>query len=58
MRHSLKAITIAQSIGLLEGTAKVTIDDNVQLVSEGQSVYVPLGAKHRMENLDSANGLN
>ena len=35
---------------VVEGTAKVTIDDEVKLVSEGQSVYVPLGAKHRMEN--------
>ena len=35
---------------VVEGTARVTIDDEVRLVSEGQSVYVPLGAKHRMEN--------
>ena len=35
---------------IVEGEAKVTIDDEVKLVSEGQSVYVPLGAKHRMEN--------
>jgi len=35
---------------VVEGTAKVTIDDEITLVSEGQSVYVPLGAKHRMEN--------
>ena len=35
---------------VVEGTAKVTIDNEVILVSEGQSVYVPLGAKHRMEN--------
>jgi mannose-1-phosphate guanylyltransferase/mannose-6-phosphate isomerase len=35
---------------VVEGTAKVTIDDEIKLVSEGQSVYVPLGAKHRMEN--------
>ena len=35
---------------VVEGTAKVTIDDEVKLVSEGQSVYVPLGAIHRMEN--------
>jgi mannose-1-phosphate guanylyltransferase/mannose-1-phosphate guanylyltransferase/mannose-6-phosphate isomerase len=35
---------------VVEGTAKVTIDDKVQLVSEGQSIYVPLGARHRMEN--------
>jgi len=35
---------------VVEGTAKVTIGDEVQLISENQSVYVPLGAKHRMEN--------
>ncbi len=35
---------------VVEGTAKVTIDDAVQLVSENQSVYIPLGARHRMEN--------
>ncbi|WP_299948972.1 mannose-1-phosphate guanylyltransferase/mannose-6-phosphate isomerase [uncultured Ruegeria sp.] len=35
---------------VVEGTAEVTIDDNVQLVSENQSVYIPLGAKHRMVN--------
>ena len=35
---------------VVEGTARVTIEDEVKLVSEGQSVYVPLGAKHRMEN--------
>jgi mannose-1-phosphate guanylyltransferase / mannose-6-phosphate isomerase len=35
---------------VVEGTAKVTIEDDVTLVTEGQSVYVPLGAKHRLEN--------
>jgi len=35
---------------VVEGTAKVTIDEEVKLVTEGQSVYVPLGAVHRMEN--------
>ena len=35
---------------VVEGTAKVTIDDEVKLVSENQSVYIPLGARHRMEN--------
>ena len=35
---------------VVEGTARVTIDDQVKSVTEGQSVYVPLGAKHRMEN--------
>lgn len=32
------------------GTAKVTIDGEARLISENQSVYVPLGAVHRMEN--------
>ncbi len=35
---------------VVEGTAKVTIDDEVRLVTENQSIYVPLGAVHRMEN--------
>jgi mannose-1-phosphate guanylyltransferase / mannose-6-phosphate isomerase len=35
---------------VVEGTARVTIGDEVKLVSENQSVYVPLGTKHRMEN--------
>ena len=29
---------------------KTTIDEDVKLVTEGQFVYVPLGAVHRMEN--------
>lgn len=36
---------------VVEGTAKVTINDKVQTVTENQSVYIPLGAVHRMENL-------
>lgn len=35
---------------VVEGTAKVTIDDDVKIVSENQSVYIPVGAVHRMEN--------
>ena len=35
---------------VVEGIARVSIDDEIKLVSEGQSVYVPLGAVHRMEN--------
>ncbi|WP_370399695.1 mannose-1-phosphate guanylyltransferase/mannose-6-phosphate isomerase [Sulfitobacter sp. JB4-11] len=35
---------------VVAGTAKVTIDDKVQLVCENESVYIPLGAIHRMEN--------
>ena len=35
---------------VVEGTANVTIDDEVKLVTENQSIYIPLGAVHRMEN--------
>lgn len=35
---------------VVEGTAKVTIDETEKLVSENQSIYIPLGAVHRMEN--------
>ena len=35
---------------VVEGTARVTVDDEVRLVTENQSVYIPLGATHRMEN--------
>lgn len=35
---------------VVEGTAKVTVNETVQIVSENQSVYIPLGAVHRMEN--------
>ncbi|KAJ57382.1 mannose-1-phosphate guanyltransferase [Actibacterium mucosum KCTC 23349] len=35
---------------VVEGTAKVTVGDAVKLVSENESIYVPLGSKHRLEN--------
>ncbi|CUK08735.1 Alginate biosynthesis protein AlgA [Shimia thalassica] len=35
---------------VVEGTARVTVDDDIRLVSENQSIYIPLGAVHRMEN--------
>ncbi|WP_146348384.1 mannose-1-phosphate guanylyltransferase/mannose-6-phosphate isomerase [Falsiphaeobacter marinintestinus] len=35
---------------VVEGTARVTVDDTVHLLAENQSVYIPLGAVHRMEN--------
>lgn len=35
---------------VVEGTARVTVDGTVQLVTENQSIYIPLGAVHRMEN--------
>ena len=35
---------------VVTGTARVTIDDSVKLITENQSVYIPLGARHRLEN--------
>lgn len=35
---------------VVQGTARVTVDQTVQLLTENQSVYIPLGAIHRMEN--------
>jgi mannose-1-phosphate guanylyltransferase/mannose-6-phosphate isomerase len=35
---------------VVQGTARVTLDDEVKLVAENESVYIPLGAKHRLEN--------
>jgi len=35
---------------VVEGTARVTVGDDVRLLTENQSVYVPVGAVHRLEN--------
>ena len=35
---------------VVEGSAKVTIDNDIKIVTENQSIYIPLGAVHRMEN--------
>ncbi|RYH00572.1 cupin domain-containing protein, partial [Salipiger sp. IMCC34102] len=35
---------------VVEGTAQVTIDETVKLISENESVYIPLGTRHRLEN--------
>lgn len=35
---------------VVEGTAEVTIGDEIRLVTENQSVYIPLGQRHRMAN--------
>jgi mannose-1-phosphate guanylyltransferase/mannose-1-phosphate guanylyltransferase/mannose-6-phosphate isomerase len=35
---------------VVSGTAQVTIDEKVQLVTENQSVYIPVGSVHRLEN--------
>ena len=35
---------------VVEGEARVTIDGAISTVRKGESIYVPLGAVHRMEN--------
>ncbi len=35
---------------VVAGTAKATVGNEVTLVTENQSIYVPLGEKHRLEN--------
>ena len=35
---------------VVKGTARVTIDEDAKLLSENQSIYVPLGSVHRLEN--------
>jgi mannose-6-phosphate isomerase len=36
---------------VVNGTATVTVGDRVTAMTRGQSVDIPLGAKHRLENL-------
>lgn len=35
---------------VVAGTARVTVDQEDRLISENQSVYIPLGETHRLEN--------
>ena len=35
---------------VVKGTAKVEIDGENKLLSENQSIYIPLGSKHRLTN--------
>jgi mannose-1-phosphate guanylyltransferase len=35
---------------VVSGTAKVTIAEETKLLSENQSVYIPIGAVHALEN--------
>lgn len=35
---------------VVAGTAEVTVNDDVKLVTENEGVYIPLGAVHRMAN--------
>ena len=35
---------------VVRGTARVTIDELVKIVHENESIYIPIGAVHRLEN--------
>jgi mannose-1-phosphate guanylyltransferase / mannose-6-phosphate isomerase len=35
---------------VVRGTARVTVGDKVQMLHENESVYVPIGTQHRLEN--------
>ena len=35
---------------IVSGTARVEVDNKVDFLSENQSVYIPLGSKHRLSN--------
>jgi mannose-1-phosphate guanylyltransferase / mannose-6-phosphate isomerase len=35
---------------VVRGTARVTVDDDVKIVHENESMYIPIGARHRLEN--------
>ncbi|KFD21869.1 mannose-1-phosphate guanylyltransferase [Yokenella regensburgei ATCC 49455] len=63
-RYQVKRITVKPGEGLslqmhhhraehwivVAGTAKVTINDDITLLGENESVYIPLGATHCLEN--------
>ncbi|ENG0325753.1 mannose-1-phosphate guanylyltransferase/mannose-6-phosphate isomerase [Escherichia coli] len=63
-RYQVKRITVKPGEGLsvqmhhhraehwvvVAGTAKVTINDNIMLLAENESVYIPVGATHCLEN--------
>lgn len=38
---------------VVSGTALVTVNEQEQLVTENQSVYIPLGSKHQIKNVGS-----
>ncbi len=63
-RHQVKRITVKSGERLslqkhhhrsehwivVRGTARVTVNDLVKVVHENESIYIPIGAVHRLEN--------
>jgi mannose-1-phosphate guanylyltransferase/mannose-6-phosphate isomerase len=35
---------------VVKGTAEVTLDDSIEILSENQSTYISKGTKHRLKN--------
>ncbi len=35
---------------IVKGTAKVTIENKQSIIKENESVFIPLGSKHRLSN--------
>ena len=35
---------------VVQGTAEVTVNDNVHIVHENESIYIPIGSVHRLAN--------
>ena len=35
---------------IVKGTAEVTIEDKVSILEKNQSIFIPLGSKHRLAN--------
>jgi mannose-1-phosphate guanylyltransferase/mannose-6-phosphate isomerase len=35
---------------VVRGTARVTIGDDVKMLHENESIYIPIGVMHRLEN--------
>ena len=36
---------------MVQGTAKVTLDDNDKVLIAGQNIYIPKGSSHRIQNI-------
>ena len=47
---AMTALEIEELILKTFPDAKITIDDDIKLLEEGESTFVPLGSVHRLEN--------
>ena len=37
---------------VVEGNAKVQVENEIKILSKNESIYIPLGSKHRLSNPD------